>query len=400
MEIIDDSQVSCSAPIRALIGSAVLLFASACVGACTADGGEDSEARDAGSSTSVDCEAIWQRPGHGTTFYENNPTYVDPIDDSASWTFSTPEEQGMTSAPLAAAASTLSALPYLSSFLVLRHDAVVYEEYFNGSKVDDSNNVHSASKSILAAVAGIAVGKGHIAKGDALSDLLPGYFDTIGDPAKRAISVENLLTMTAGFAWEEDTSESELEGEADWVQAILELPLSDAPGSTFNYSTSQSHLLSAVISEASGTSLCDYAHTNLLGPLGITAEHWGRDPQGYFSGGYNLYLTPRELAKFGLLFLHKGRWNGQELVPESWVADSVLWQQDTGDGWGYGYQWWLTQMAGHDVQVAWGFGGQLVYVIPSLDLVAVMTTNTKDFSIDFDGAAIVEDYVIQAVSSL
>jgi CubicO group peptidase (beta-lactamase class C family) len=351
------------------------------------------------SAISVDCESLWQREDQGDTFYENNPTYIDPIDDTSAWTFSEPEEQGMSSTPLADAASDLSARPYLASFLVLRNDAIVFEEYFNGSSARDSNNVHSASKSILGAVAGIAVEQGHISREQRLSEILQADFSSISDPGKGAITVENLLTMTAGFAWEEDSSEYELEVESNWVQAILELPLSDAPGSTFNYSTGQSHLLSAVISESTGTSLCEFAHANLLGPLGITAEHWGRDPQGYFSGGYNLYLTPRELAKFGLLLLRKGRWGGRQLVPESWVADSVRWQQDTGDGWGYGYQSWLTRMDNHDVHVAWGFGGQLVYVIPDLDLVIVMTTNTKDFSIDFDGATLVNDYVIPAVTT-
>jgi len=346
----------------------------------------------------VDCEAIWQRPGQADSFYEDNPTYVDPADDSADWAFSSPDAQGMNAATLSAAASDLASRAYTYSFLVIRHDAIVLEQYFNGSDARDSNNVHSASKSILSAVAGIAIDQGYIDSVDQpIAELLPSQFAGITDSDKRAITVRHLLTMTAGFAWTEDQTEYQIEGEDDWVQAILDLPLSDTPGDSFNYSTGQAHLVSAVITEATGTSLCEYAHAHLFGPLGITAEHWGRDPQGYFSGGYNLYLTPRELAKFGLLALHEGNWRGVRVVPQAWVEASVQSSVDTGGGWGYGYFWWLANLGGHDVQVAWGWGGQLVYVIPDLDVVAVITTNTADYSVDFDGSYVVEDYIIPSV---
>src|SRR5262249_23711576 len=135
--------------------------------------------------------------------------------------------------------------------------------------------------------------------------------------------------------WSEDTTENEIQTTPDWIAAILGLPMADTPGATFNYSTGNAHLNSAVLTAAAHTTACEFIHTNLLAPMGIVAEHWGRDPQGYFSGGYNLYLTPRELAKFGLLYLHGGNWHGQQLVPSAWVTASMTAQTDAGAPYSY-----------------------------------------------------------------
>ena len=144
-------------------------------------------------------------------------------------------------------------------------------------------------------------------------------------------------------------------------------------------------------------STCQYAHQALLGPLGNVAEHWGRDPQGYFSGGCNVYMTPRELARFGLLVGDGGQWRGAQLIPADWVDAAVSAQADAGYGYSYGYLFWLTTIRGHAVAIAWGWGGQLVYVVRDLDLVVVFTTNTRDFAPDYDGFDILRDHVIPAV---
>ncbi len=346
----------------------------------------------------VDCETLWEVPGGGGTFYEQNPTYEDPVDDSDDWTFSAPEDQGMDGARLDQAAGQLEALPYFWSFLVLRHGVIVAEHYFNGAEAGHSNNVHSSSKSLLGVLTGIAIEEGHVAGIDqALSELLPGHFDAIDDPAKASITVGHLMTMTAGFEWTEDATEYQIENEPDWVQAILDLPLAQTPGEVFNYSTGQTHVLGAALAEATGMSTCQYAHQALLGPLGNVAEHWGRDPQGYFSGGCNVYMTPRELARFGLLVGDGGQWRGAQLIPADWVDAAVSAQADAGYGYSYGYLFWLTTIRGHAVAIAWGWGGQLVYVVRDLDLVVVFTTNTRDFAPDYDGFDILRDHVIPAV---
>lgn len=296
------------------------------------------------------------------------------------------------------AIADLEIRPIMWSFLVLRHDAIVVERYFNDAQASHSNNVHSASKGVLSSLTGIAIEQGYIDGFDQpICGLLPDHFASVDDPAKEDITVGHLLTMTAGFAWQEDVTEYQIEDEADWVQAIVDLPLIHTPGETFNYSTGQTHLLSAVLTEATGRSTCEYAHEVLLQPLGITVEHWGRDPQAYFSGGCNVYLTPRDLARFGLLILYGGVWDDEPLVPPLWIDDATAPHVDAGYGYSYGYLWWLTQISGHPVAIARGYGGQLVYVIDDLDIVVVFTTNTRDFYPDFDGYDILESYVIPAV---
>ncbi len=349
---------------------------------------------------SVDCDSIHQRPkGEEHTFYESNPTYTEPVDDSGWWTYADPEQQGMSAALLQEASDELAALPFVTSFIVLRRGAIVYERYLHGSQAQHSNNVHSASKSILADVAGLALEQGHITGLDqAVAEILPQYFDAVSDPRKLDITVEHLLTMTAGFRWVEDFTEYTIDDQEDWLQAIVDLPLVADPGTGFEYSTGSTHLLSAVITAATGQSTCAYAHEQLLEPMGITAEHWGADPQGIFSGGCNLYRTARELLRLGLLHLQDGVWEGEQLVPDGWIESTEHWHTDFGDGWGYGYCFWLTELDGHPMAIAWGYGGQLVYILRDLDLAVLITTNTRDYSPDYDGTPLVRDYVIPAVT--
>ena len=347
-----------------------------------------------GSPDRVNCNAIAGQP---TSFYEDDLTYVDPVDDSATWHFATPASQGMDVARLDGAARELAGQGELASFVVLRNGAMVYERYFHGSNRHAANNVHSASKSMLSAAVGIAIQQGAIRSVDQrVATLLPTYFARLGAD-KQQMKLRHLLTMTSGLDWTEDSTEYDIETRPDWVAAILGRPLNAPPGSTFNYSTGSAHVVSAALTHATGMSTCDFVHRNLFGPLGITAEHWGRDPQGVFSGGYNLFLTPREMAKFGQLYLDGGRWKGRQVVPASWVATSTTSKVDAG-GYGYGYYWWLTQVNGHDLAIAWGFGGQFIYIVRDLHLVVVMTTDTRNHTIDFNGESILQQYVVPSIS--
>jgi CubicO group peptidase (beta-lactamase class C family) len=304
----------------------------------------------------------------------------------------------MDSGRLEQASTALAELPYTWSFLVIRHDALVFERYYHGSAKNQSNNVHSASKSIWGAAVGIAIDQGRIPGVDAtIASTLPSRYGAAMGPETRTVTVRDLLTMTSGSRWEEDSTETGIQQTPDWVAAILGLPRAAKPGALFNYSTGDTHLSSAVLTSATRTTACEFIHQNLLAPMGIVAEHWGRDPQGYFSGGYNFSVTPRELAKFGMLYLDDGRWDGRQLVPADWVAESMTDQVDAGAPYSYGYDFWLRDIAGHHVAMAWGFGGQMIFIVEDLDLVVVMTTNTRDFAEDsFDGVSIVEDDVLPA----
>jgi hypothetical protein len=209
-----------------------------------------------------------------------------------------------------------------------------------------------------------------------------------------------MMQMEAGLDWTEDRTEYWVEKHDDWVQAILDRDMVDNPGDVFNYSTGLTHVMAAVIQEATRMSLCEYAHQNLFEPIGIVAEHWGRDPQAIYSGGYNVYLTPREMAKFGLLDLHEGNWNGQQIVPAAWVESSkqLSWVVD-GD-FGYGRLWWLRTIRGHDMYFAWGYGGQFIYVIPDLNMVWVSSQDTSGSLDEIHSGHFMKNYLIPSLNGI
>lgn len=347
-----------------------------------------------------DCDSIWQR--EGASFYESNPTYVEQRDDSSDWQFSSPEAQGLDGPVLEEAVDRLFDNDSLLSVIVIRDGALVLERYGNGGGQFASNNIHSASKPMIHALAGIAVRDGHLDSLDtAVGEHLPAQVKD-QPAATRAITVRQLLAMRSGLAWTEDSTEQRIEQTGDWVAAILALPIEDPPGERFNYSTGNTHVVSGVLQSATGTSTCAFAQRELFGPMGIMPEHWGRDPMGVFSGGYNVYLTPRELAKFGVLFAQSGSWDGKQLVPAETVTDAFTERSPKDpDGFGYSGGWWTREIAGHVTYLAWGWGGQYLYVIPSLDLVFSTTHNTHEAhdTVEVDADAFVEDVLVPAVQT-
>jgi len=342
----------------------------------TVDTGTPSTPPTTGGLTSERCEAMAFRPDGQFTFYETNPVLHDPADHRGPYPTRSPSSIGLSDALLQQATAELGTWGFVDSFIVFVDGAMVWEHYADGVAPEDSHNIHSASKSVLALATGIAFEQGHLAPDDTLEHWLPEYTEGL-EQEKRDITVRQLLEMTGGFRWQEDHTEQVIEKEEDWVQAILELPLHAPPGTWFNYNTGHTHLLSAVLQRATGQSTCDFVHESVFDPLGIQAEHWGRDPQGVFSGGYNVYLTPRELARFGVLVEQQGVWEGQQLVSAAYVADMLATHQHE-PPYGYGLLWWTRELRGHPVQIAWGYGGQFIYRVPDLGLMVVITTDTHD----------------------
>jgi CubicO group peptidase (beta-lactamase class C family) len=342
--------------------------------------------------------------GHSTaraqSWYESNPTYLDPRDDTADWQSSSPEDQSMDGALLRAAGDSLAGRPSILSLLIVRHGYLVYERYYHGSARDQSNNIHSASKSILEALFSIAIRQGAVRGwNDRVSTYLPEYF-TGASAGKRRITIRHLLTMSSGLRWVEDGTEYRIQGKRDWVRAVLATRLRHRPGARFHYSTGNTHVASAVLQRATGMKTSAFARRYLFEPLGVTAEHWGHDPRGVDSGGYNLYLTPRELAKFALLYARGGLWHGQTIVPESAVTRAArVWRVD--DDFSYGTGWWQRRLSGHDMFFCWGWGGQFAYVIPDLDVVMVTTEDTADghHNVEIDSGRLLTRFVIPSATS-
>lgn len=293
----------------------------------------------------------------------------------STWRVSTPEDQGIDSTPLLRMLEDIRENGLgIDGIVIVRRGHLVFESYLAPYDADTVHNLKSSSKSVLSALVGIALREKLLDGLDQrLSELFPEYFTSVDDPRKRDITLRHLLTMTAGLEWEENSPESdELWRSSDWIGAAIGLPLTDAPGERFVYSTALTHLASAAIARRSGMTTRAFAEKYLFDPLGIRAGLWRRDPQGFHRGGFDLFLTPRDMARFGYLYLRNGTWNGRQIVPREWVVESTRSQVKTG-GWAgideYGYWWWIDPAA----YVAIGLGGQVIAVFPEQDLVVVFT---------------------------
>jgi CubicO group peptidase (beta-lactamase class C family) len=314
--------------------------------------------------------------------------------------------------------------PSLRSVLVVRHGLLVFERYYHGATPATYFNVFSVTKSVTSALLGIALGEHAVGGLDQpIGRLLARHLPANADPRLRRATLEQVLTMTAGLPPDPPGgTPPSLVHASDWVRFVLSQHPATTPGTSFVYSSDGSHLLSAIVADATGETTLRYAQAKLFGPLGIASDHpfqpvfaarnaaayqragfaWPTDPQGYHLGYGLLKLTARDLAKFGYLYLKGGVWEGRQLVPAAYVRASTQPRVATGDphATGYGYQWWTMSEQGHRGFAAIGLGGQLVEVIPDLDVVVVMTSEVstaEDARAGGDSLAMVGDVVVPAV---
>jgi CubicO group peptidase (beta-lactamase class C family) len=282
-------------------------------------------------------------------------------------------------------------LPRLYSLLVSRGGELIFERYYHGARRDRPANIKSASKSVISALVGIAVGRGVIPRVDApIAAYLPDAASD-PDPRKRAITVEHLLTMRSGLEGTSNRNYGAWVTSRNWVRHALARPMFASPGEEMEYSTGNTHLLSAILTRATGTSTWAFANEALARPLGFTLPPWPQDPQGIYFGGNDMLMTPRQMLAFGQLYLD----NGRGIVPASWVERSCEGRErtrrfndaafDARRGVDplrdrkYGYGWWVHDIRGYDTCFAWGYGGQYIFVVPDLELVMV-TTSSPDVS--------------------
>jgi CubicO group peptidase (beta-lactamase class C family) len=341
------------------------------------------------------------------------------------WRTGTPQEEGMEPKGLAVIDDDAGTVyPSLRSVLIVRHGVLVFEHYYHGATPSTYFNVFSVTKSVTSALVGIALGE-HALGGprQPIGQLLAKHLPSNPDRRIRSITVEQVLTMTAGFAPDPPGgTPPSLVHSSDWVRFVLSQHPAATPGTRFAYSSDGSHLLSAIIADATGQPTLRYAQAKLFGPLGIPSDHpftpvfalrnaaayqragfaWPTDPQGYQLGYGLLKLTARDLAKFGYLYLRGGAWEGRQVVPAAYVRVATQPHVATGDrhATGYGYQWWTMSEQGHRAFAALGLGGQLVEVIPDLDLVVVMTSEIStaaEARAGVDSPAMVGDVVVPAV---
>ena len=279
---------------------------------------------------------------------------------------------------LEAAAQAAAELPRLHSLVVSHHGTVVLERYFNGTRATRPANVKSVSKSIISALVGIAIERKHLGGVD--QAIGPYFADILRAPAdapKRAVTIEDLLTMRSGLESTSSRNYGAWVTSKNWVRYALTRELASEPGAEMEYSTGNTHLLSAILTQSTKKSTWQFAQDALARPLGFTLSRWPQDPQGIYFGGNDMLLTPRQMVLFGELYLNRGQKDGVQVIPSRWIEESWIprGRSDYSDQM-YGYGWWIRELAGQPAFYAWGFGGQYIFVIPTQQLVVVTTSST------------------------
>lgn len=292
------------------------------------------------------------------------------------WRVSTPEEQGVDSRTLAEAVNCVREKNLnIHSILVIRNGYIVTDVTFDPFTPDTKHDVASVTKSITSTLIGIAIGKGLIEKIDTpVLDYFPDWDVKNLDAKKRQMTVENLLTMTAGLeciAQPTEVTLMQMMGSPDWIQFMLDLPMEFKPGKEFVYNSGGVHLLSAIVRKATGKSSLEFAEANLFKHLGISDVSWPMDPQGISNTGWgSVRMKPHDMAKLGYLYLKNGIWDGEQIISSSWVSEATQTKVKLRGGDGYGYLWWIFEDNSYS---ALGRGGQCVYVLPEKNLIIVMT---------------------------
>jgi CubicO group peptidase (beta-lactamase class C family) len=291
--------------------------------------------------------------------------------------------------------------PALTGLIVVRNGAIVSEHYQGEYGQEDPISIRSVTKSVVGTLIGIALERGDLASLEqTLGELIPDRIPEGADPAVRGITVRSLLTMTSGLDWNYQTDYARLEASDDPLALTLSQPVIAEQGSVYVYNSGGSHVLGVILETVTGQHLEAYADTVLFGPLGIERGRWRETPQGDAIGGYGLYLTPRDMARLGLLYLQEGRWDGKRLLSANYIAEATS-PQSAGDPTGgtpYGYHWWVTGATGHDAFFALGFGGQYIYVVPDLDLIVVTAVGFEGQPVELRSPRpIIEEVIITLV---
>lgn len=275
------------------------------------------------------------------------------------------------------AANTAASLNQLHAMVIVHRGETVFARAFRGLAVDVPVNVKSVSKTLVALLTGIAIDRGALPGVDAaLGDLVPHLIPDEADARAQEVTIADLLTMRAGLERTSGPNYGSWVASDDWIADALSRPFVAEPGERFQYSTGSFHILGAVLAEATDMSLLRLAREWLGDPLGIAIPAWTADPQGYYLGGNNMALSPLALARIGEMVRSGGVADGARIVSAEWLkASSLARTHSPWSGDKYGYGWFLTDLAGTPVQYARGYGGQMLYVIPSADLTVAITSD-------------------------
>jgi CubicO group peptidase (beta-lactamase class C family) len=272
---------------------------------------------------------------------------------------------------------------YVESFVLIRNGFLVNETYYTLANQYTNASIASVTKSVASALVGIALREQYLdSLGLKMLDFFPEYITPTLDPRKHDITIEHLLTMRAGFDYTEGDDHSNIfNANTNWMREAINIPLRTNPGQAFNYASVNAHLISGILTKASHMSTRDIAQRFLLPQLGVNILSWPKDPQDFYFAGSGLVMYPRDLARFGYLYVNGGALDGQSIVPAEWVQTSTQPHDDASRTWGafrnvkYGYFWWAAEWNTDSVFLAVGFGGQFIIGVPRSNLVIVVTCN-------------------------
>jgi CubicO group peptidase (beta-lactamase class C family) len=314
------------------------------------------------------------------------------------WQVSTPQAQGMDAALLRQMLEVIDEQgPRIYSVVVVHNGYIVTEKYYAPYEQDTLRYLYSVTKAVLSALVGIAIQEGYInSVDDPVLDFFPERSFENNDALKQSITLEHLLTMSSGLAWDR----TEMTSSQDWVQYVLDQPMIVKPGTEFFYSCGNAHVLSAIIQKTSGMNTYDFAQQYLFDPLGITDVKWETNINDIPIGGWGISMKPRDMAKLGYLYLNQGVWDGRQIIPAEWIeatAKRHVQVPEPLEPWGLyiGYLWWVH---GDGPYAAHGTKGQFIYVIPGSDLVVVFTSNVPDTRF-VQPQLLIRDYIIPAVTA-
>ncbi|WP_282609293.1 serine hydrolase [Pelagibius sp. Alg239-R121] len=336
-----------------------------------------------------------EEPSDGPALYHPMAKPPDAEDDG--WPVSNLEAEGVNPQLVGQMLGDIKAGEFtkIDSVLIARNGKLIFEAYFNGFGRDSTHDTQSVSKSLGSALAGIAVDRGLITDVDQpVSQFFPDHWPHIQTDREKKdrITLRHLLTMTPGFEAEENWGigprrTDEMRRTSDWYRYALDMPAAWEPGTRFSYNSPTAVLVGGVVAQAAGEPLPSFAKKHLFAPLGVTDYCWSITQSGQVATNSGIFLRPRDMLKFGQLYLNHGTWLGQRIISEHWVRESTRKHVAStrpdkprvkSSRRGYGYQWWTRRTlpgedAKLDLYLASGNGGQKIFVYPNLQLVVVFT---------------------------
>jgi CubicO group peptidase (beta-lactamase class C family) len=340
------------------------------------------------SSSMYGCSVSSSTRDTGTSSSGNKSSiFTYTPDAGGDWEVSTPQEQDLDPELIADLYKNAAELSSLYGLLVIKNGKLVAEEYFNGSSAREKAVLASVTKSYTSALVGIAIEQGCLSGVDQkMIDFFPEYAGEIKDPRKEQITIDDMLKMHSGYPWEEYYPPylDRLFSSWSWIPHIVDFPLTSDPGTEFGYSNMTAHLLAVIVSRACDVDVQAYGQEYLFTPIGAHAGSWPTDASGYRFGSGDISFTARDMAKFGLLYLNGGEFEGNQILPAEYVNASLqsysknIYGNRLGNYLrriGYGYLWWSAKAGRHEFHYAWGHGGNLIVLVEDLDMVIVTTAD-------------------------